>query len=896
MSSTARIYVQLFRFSSALHNTFLGRGMRTQSKSGTTAFMPAIFAAAALILAFGASALAQDTGRIVGTVTEATNGRAVAGAQVVVEGTGIGAVSGQRGTYSLPNVPTGSQTVVFTILGFETVREPVDVGSGATATVDVALPAGYVEMGAITVIGASRRPTRIVEAPAAVSVVTPEEIQREAAHGQLPKLFDNQPGIDVVQSGVQDFNINARGFNSSLNRRVLVLQDGIDRSVGFLQAQEWTALSMPLDDLGKLELVRGPGSALYGANAFSGVLNISTPAPADVVGTKIGASGGERETGRIDVRHAGETESGKVGYKANVGYVRVGDTWSLSRTRDLAVGECAPTARACSFEEGDLTVGPLPIEPVPLIEDPVSSLYGSARLDYNFDNGSVWTAEGGDTFTENEIFVTGIGRVQINGSNRPWARTQYAADRFTVFGWYSGRRANDREGNPAPPPLSAFTELCIPRDTCEANNQTSMASGAVLLEASDLFHVEGQTNWHTSDERLRLIAGGSNRWVSVDTDGSLMEEKHEDTISSLFGQVEYQIHPMVNLLAAARFDHFSVLETDQNEISPKAALVFSPNTNHSLRVTFNRAFQTPNYSEMFLRVAAGPVIPLNQVELGIEAAISAQLGTPIDLPLNFSPTPVLARGNPELTAEQLTGYEVGWKGALMGGRAYATADIYYNEIEDFVTDLLPGVNPAYETFDTVEDLVAYQPAFGAPPLSAFAPAILGALQAGPLAAVFPLLVLTPEGDLEYVLSYTNAGRVTESGIEVGLNVQPAVKWEVYANYTYFDFNVEESTLAGDALVPNTPQNKGNVGFTFNNLDRWSVGAGVHMQEGFDWAAGVFAGHVPGFATVDLNAGYVVNEWARLNLVWNNVLDKQHIELFGGSVIGGRALGGVTLTF
>jgi hypothetical protein len=48
--------------------------------------------------------------------------------------------------------------------------------------------------------------------------------------------------------------------------------------------------------------------------------------------------------------------------------------------------------------------------------------------------------------------------------------------------------------------------------------------------------------------------------------------------------------------------------------------------------------------------------------------------------------------------------------------------------------------------------------------------------------------------------------------------------------------------------------------------------------------------------VDLNGGYVVNEWARLNLVWSNVLDKDHIELFGGSVIGSRALGGLTLTF
>lgn len=844
-------------------------------------FLSALVAGAAslaCILAFGTPALGQGTGRIVGTVTEAATGGPIAGAQIVVDGTGIGAVSGQRGTYSIANVPTGSRTLVISMLGFETLRQPVDVAAGETATVDLALEAGFVEMGEITVIGASRTPTRIVEAPAAVSVVTPEELQREAAHGQLPKLFTDEPGIDVVQSGVQDFNINARGYNSSLNRRVLVLQDGIDRSVGFLQSQEWTALSMPLDDFGKLEMVRGPGSALYGANAFSGVLNMTTPAPADVVGTKIAASGGERASGRFDLRHAGESESGNVGYKANFGYVRVGDTWSNSRTRDLAVGDCPVTARNCAFVEGDVQIENLPVEAVPLIDDPVSSLYGSARLDYNFENGSVWTAEGGDTFTENELFVTGIGRVQINGANRPWARTQYASDRFTVFGWYSGRRSNDREGNPAPGPIDEFTDVCIPRDTCEANNQTALASGAVLLESSDLFHVEGQANWGTSDGRFRLIGGASNRWVSVDTDGTLMEEKHDDTIASVFGQAEFQLTPQLNLLAAARYDHFSVLESDQNEVSPKAAIVFSPNEDHSLRFTFNRAFQTPNYSELFLQVAAGPIVPLNQVELGLEAAISAQLGMPVDLPLNFGPTPVVARGNDELQAEQLTGYEVGWKGALMGGRAYATADVYFNEIEDFVTDLLPGVNPDFETFDTVEDLVAYQPAFGTPQLAPFAPLVLQALSTGPVAPVFPLLVLKPDGTLEYVLSYTNAGRVTESGIEIGLTVQPAVKWEVYGNYTLFDFNVEESTLAGDALLPNTPKHKGNVGFTFNNLDRWSVGASAHMQEGFDWAAGVFAGRVPGYTTVDLNGGYVVNEWARLNLVWTNVFDKEHYQL------------------
>ena len=67
-----------------------------------------------------------------------------------------------------------------------------------------------------------------------------------------------------------------RGFNSSLNRRILTLIDGRDPSVPFLGSQEWAAVSFPMDELATVELVRGPGSALYGANAFSGVLNMTT--------------------------------------------------------------------------------------------------------------------------------------------------------------------------------------------------------------------------------------------------------------------------------------------------------------------------------------------------------------------------------------------------------------------------------------------------------------------------------------------------------------------------------------------------------------------------------------------------------------------------------------------
>ena len=131
---------------------------------------------------------------------------------------------------------------------------------------------------------------------------------------------------------VNHFNVNARGFNSTLNRRVLVLQDGRDLAIAFLGSQEWNGMTQPLEDLGKVEMVRGPGSALYGANAFSGVINITTPTAREILGNRLTVSAGELESFRIDGRHASVFADGRLGLKLNGGY-NTSDTYSRSRTR-----------------------------------------------------------------------------------------------------------------------------------------------------------------------------------------------------------------------------------------------------------------------------------------------------------------------------------------------------------------------------------------------------------------------------------------------------------------------------------------------------------------------------------------------------------------------------------
>ena len=118
-------------------------------------------------------------------------------------------------------------------------------------------------------------------------------------------------------------------------------------------------MTQSTDDLGKVEMVRGPGSALYGANAFSGVINITTPEAREVVGSKLTVAGGELETFRVDGRHASLLADGRIGVRLNGGYNR-SDTWSRSRTlRD---------GTSLQEEYADATDEPLPftVEAIPL--------------------------------------------------------------------------------------------------------------------------------------------------------------------------------------------------------------------------------------------------------------------------------------------------------------------------------------------------------------------------------------------------------------------------------------------------------------------------------------------------------------------------------------------------
>ncbi len=869
---------------------------------------------AALSVGSPAALSGQATGGVSGSVARADDGSPLGGVVVLVKGTTIRTLTNTSGRYTLQRVTPGQVTLVFSWVGFAPKEEQVTIPAGSMATLDARLEPLPVTLSEIMVSGASRAPERVTEAPSAVSSIDPRALVTATALGQAPLALRNVPGLDIASSGLNDFNVNARGFNSTLNRRVLVLQDGRDLAIAFLGSQEWNALTLPTEDFSKMEFVSGPGSALYGANAYSGVLDITTPAAREVLGTKLTFAGGLLQGGpdvsngqagadgstsdgsfRGDIRHAGTLSDGKFGYRLNFGGSS-SETWSRSRTlRDSTALrlEYNGTAGTCTECPGatDSLAPRSGFERLPLRgqtadastgvvsgdRDPVKTLYGGARLDYYLASGDILTIEGGAANVQNEVFVTGIGRVQVYDATRPWARVEYGATGYNFMAYWNGRRTNEP--------------------------QFSLSSTAPLRETSDIFHFEAQGNTRFADGKGRFVYGASLRNTRLDTDTTLiigLNDDRSDYSYAGYAQFDYDLNDQVKVVLAGRFDLGSLIDP---EFSPKAALVINPSPNHSIRVTVNQAFQTPNYSEFYLRALAG-LANLSLLEAGLRA--NAQLGpalagvpngqlfacrdfaTACPSAVQSAAVPVVARGNAKLDVEKNTGFEVGWKGDV-SRRVYASVDVYWNKLSNFVTDLLPGVNPAFGRWTSPLQVPSAA-------RTALETAVRNALLASPASRLAGLgLTRQEDGRTAIVLSYANSGTAREYGVDVGVGAQASEAVRFDLSGSYFDYTVDD-VASGDRLLANTPKWRANLAATYNGRSGLDLGVNYRYSSGFQWAAGVFAGWIEPGHTVDANAGYRLTPNYRVFISGTNVLDREWFSVYGGSVSGRRVMGGVTANF
>jgi iron complex outermembrane receptor protein len=156
----------------------------------------------------------------------------------------------------------------------------------------------------IEVLSVSKKPEAVASAPAAVYVVTTDQIQRSGVTN-IPDALRLVPGVQVARLDSNSWAISIRGFNSPLSNKLLVLVDGRSIYNPVFGGTLWEAHNLMLEDVERIEVIRGPGGSLWGANAVNGVINIITKNSRDTQGNLASVIYGNEEKGTINARHGG---------------------------------------------------------------------------------------------------------------------------------------------------------------------------------------------------------------------------------------------------------------------------------------------------------------------------------------------------------------------------------------------------------------------------------------------------------------------------------------------------------------------------------------------------------------------------------------------------------------
>ena len=155
-----------------------------------------------------------------------------------------------------------------------------------------------------TVISASRTPEDVWAAPTAITVISSDDIQR-AGVTSIPDALRLVPGVDVAQINTAAWAVTVRGFNSALANKLLVLIDGRETYDPLFSGVYWDVQDTAIEDIDRIEVIRGPGASLWGANAVNGVINIITKRAADTQGALVSTTAGEGERGSVTARYGG---------------------------------------------------------------------------------------------------------------------------------------------------------------------------------------------------------------------------------------------------------------------------------------------------------------------------------------------------------------------------------------------------------------------------------------------------------------------------------------------------------------------------------------------------------------------------------------------------------------
>lgn len=507
----------------------------------------------------------QPNGYIEGTV-KGQGGETLPGANVVVTGVDVEertrAATGDEGRFRFA-VPAGNYRIEITFIGYKSgILDDVSVRQGQTTRLDVILKEQVIFLEK-SVVSASRRREKILDAPASVSVVETADIRNNPSMNVADHV-KNLPSVDFAKTGLANSSIVVRGFNSVFTGTLLMMTDNRLARVPSVRVNAPNFIPITSDDVERIEVVLGPGSALYGPNSADGVMHIITHSPFTSQGTSAHFGYGERNLRQASIRHAGKVGD-RVGYKVSARYY-TGTEWEYVDPEEV---------RARERREEQIATG-LNLPSLPLRNPETNNLGLEARLDWRASDNFTAIFSAGHNKAD-LVGLTGVGASQT----RDW-QYNYAQMRVLYGDWF----------------VQAF------RNWTDSGGTFLLRTGDPVVDKSSLTVFQAQ---HVSKlgARQRFTYGLDALFTRPDTEETVMGRNEDDDDLNEFGvylQSETSLSAMVDLVLALRYDYHSRLADP--EFSPRAALVLKPKPTQTWRLTYNRAFTTPTSNNLYLDLLA----------------------------------------------------------------------------------------------------------------------------------------------------------------------------------------------------------------------------------------------------------------------------------------------------
>jgi len=585
------------------------------------------------------------------------------------------------------------------------------------------------------VTSVAKRPQRVEDAAAAVFVITQEDIRRSGATS-LPELFRMAPGMEVAGLASENAAVSSRGFNGRFSNKLLVLVDGRAIYLSTLSGVLWDQQLPPVEDIQRIEIVRGPGATLWGANAVNGVINIVTKHAVDTLGVALGA--------RIDGEGSGRAF-------AQIG-TRLGETGAL---RAYVV---ARETDGLALASGDLRY------------DLSSAAQAGVRLDVEPSAADAFTLQA-------EVYT---GEADISRPVNPVAVAVGQAG-ITEFSGYSV--------------LGRWTR--------------SQADGSSFSLQAYWDHVErtegGIDGWRDQldfdfshqfrlGDRHHIVWGAGYRWsedeVRTGADFDFVPESRSDSWYGAYVEDSITLVPdRLRVSVGAKFEHNDYTGF---EVQPSIRGIWTDPGGWALWAAVSRAVRTPSR---------------------LETALAA-------------PDPFVAIAPaPDLDAEELLAWEIGWRGKL-SDRVSLDLTAYRQDYDNLV--------------------------------------------------VWSATPATGPGQPFLTLRYVNAGQAVTTGVEAALDARVTDRWTIRAAASATEMNVEEGGFTAPGLMP----------FDEGNVPRWQVSVrslldvtdAVDLDVWLRRTDELETGGVEAYTDLDVRLAWRPAPTIELFIHGENLLDERRVEI------------------